>query len=91
MTVSAETKMATIPKVIAAIAAAIVLAASPVTGAARRAAVPPPRAAPSPYCVDRGGPDGPGSSILDCRYVDYQACIAAATVRGNCVRNVEAK
>jgi hypothetical protein len=43
-----------------------------------------------PFCVLRGGIDGPGGSPQVCAYTDYQACIeAAATLRGNCVQNID--
>ena len=63
-------------------------AMTPALSATKRVARP---SGPPPFCVDRGGPDGPGSSPQDCRYYDYQSCIQAAAVRGNCVRNVDAK
>jgi hypothetical protein len=49
------------------------------------------RKGPSPFCVDAGGSNGPGSRPQDCQYYDYQSCIEAAAVRGNCVRNIELK
>ncbi|UTD27119.1 hypothetical protein [Bradyrhizobium sp. WD16] len=52
---------------------------------------PAPPAGPPPFCIERGGPDGPGSTLQDCRYYDYQSCLAAAASRGNCVRNIDAK
>lgn len=47
---------------------------------------------PPPFCIERGGLEGPGSTPQDCRYYDYQGCLeAAAVTRGNCVRNIDAK
>ncbi len=47
---------------------------------------------PPPFCIERGGLLGPGSTPQDCRYYDYQGCLeAAAVTRGNCVRNIDAK
>jgi hypothetical protein len=44
----------------------------------------------SPFCVLRGGSDGPGSSPQLCAYFDYQACLqAAADFHGNCVQNID--
>lgn len=51
----------------------------------------PAPAGPPPFCIERGGPEGPGSTPQDCRYYDYQSCLAAAASRGNCVRNIDAK
>ncbi len=52
----------------------------------------PPRTGAPPFCIDRGGFDGPGSTTLDCRYDDYRSCLqAAAATRGNCVRNINAR
>jgi hypothetical protein len=43
-----------------------------------------------PFCVLRGGSDGPGSSPELCAYFDYQACLqAAADFHGNCVQNID--
>jgi hypothetical protein len=43
-----------------------------------------------PFCVLRGGSDGPGSSPQLCAYFDYQACLqAAADFHGNCVQNID--
>jgi hypothetical protein len=43
-----------------------------------------------PFCVMRGGSDGPGGSPQLCSYYDYQACLqAAADLRGNCVQNID--
>jgi hypothetical protein len=45
---------------------------------------------PPPFCVLRGGPDGPGGSPQLCAYFDYQACLqAAADLHGNCVQNID--
>jgi hypothetical protein len=57
------------------------LASSPATALA--AGVPP-------FCVLRGGSDGPGGSPQLCSYYDYQACLQAASdLRGNCVQNID--
>ena len=56
------------------------------------AAAPAPAVAAGapPFCVLRGGSDGPGSSPQVCAYFDYQACLqAAADMRGNCVQNID--
>jgi len=59
----------------------LALAASPAPASA--AGVPP-------FCVMRGGSDGPGGSPQLCSYFDYQACLqAAADLRGNCVQNID--
>jgi hypothetical protein len=43
-----------------------------------------------PFCVMRGGSNGPGSEPQDCAYFDYQACLqAAADMHGNCVVNID--
>jgi hypothetical protein len=43
-----------------------------------------------PFCVARGGVNGPGGSPENCAYSDYQACLqAAADVHGNCVQNID--
>jgi hypothetical protein len=46
---------------------------------------------PAPFCISRGGGDGASGSYTECMYYDYQACLEAAAVRGNCVRNIEFK
>jgi hypothetical protein len=59
----------------------LALAASPAPAMA--AGVPP-------FCILRGGSDGPGSSPQLCSYDDYQTCLeAAAVLRGNCVQNID--
>jgi len=76
------------PMVNGAALAAIVVAIVAITPAAAAAR----RSGPPPFCIDRGGRFGPGSTPLDCRYYDYQTCLqAAADTRGNCVRNINAK
>jgi hypothetical protein len=43
-----------------------------------------------PFCITRGGGgEGGGGGPEDCRYYDYQACLQAATGRGNCVQNID--
>ena len=43
-----------------------------------------------PFCVARGGVNGPGSSPENCAYSDYQTCLqAAADTHGNCVQNID--
>jgi uncharacterized protein DUF3551 len=43
-----------------------------------------------PFCVMRGGSDGPGGSPQLCSYYDYQVCLQAASdLRGNCVQNID--
>jgi hypothetical protein len=43
-----------------------------------------------PFCVMRGGSDGPGSSPEDCRYFDYQMRPqVAADMHENCVQNID--
>jgi ABC-type sugar transport system substrate-binding protein len=43
-----------------------------------------------PFCILRGGTDGPGGSPQLCSYYDYQTCLqAAAELRGNCVQNID--
>jgi uncharacterized protein DUF3551 len=60
----------------------LVLAAAPAPAAAASGA--------SPFCVLRGGSDGPGGSPQLCSYFDYQACLqAAADLHGNCVQNID--
>jgi Protein of unknown function (DUF3551) len=47
-------------------------------------------AAAPPFCVMRGGSNGPGSEPQDCAYSDYEVCLqAAADMRGNCVLNID--
>jgi hypothetical protein len=57
------------------------------------AASPAPAIAASgvpPFCVLRGGSNGPGSSPEFCAYFDYQACLqAAADFHGDCVQNID--
>jgi hypothetical protein len=56
------------------------------------AATPAPAVAAGvpPFCVMRGGSDGPGGSPQLCSYYDYQACLQAASdLRGNCVQNID--
>jgi hypothetical protein len=68
-----------------AFAAIIILVASAVSPAPAIAASGVP-----PFCVLRGGSDGPGSSPELCSYFDYQACLqAAADFHGNCVQNID--
>jgi hypothetical protein len=65
--------------------AATILLASAVSPAPAHAASGVP-----PFCVLRGGPDGPGGSPQLCAYFDYQACLqAAADLHGNCVQNID--
>jgi hypothetical protein len=43
-----------------------------------------------PFCVMRGGSNGPGSEPQDCTYSSYLACLqAAADMHGNCVVNID--
>lgn len=60
-----------------------------IVGAA--SAATPASAAPSglpPFCLKRGGPLGPDTYPLACRWSDYQTCLqAAADLNGNCVVN----
>jgi hypothetical protein len=52
--------------------------------------VPATAAGVPPFCVMRGGSDGPGGSPQLCSYYDYQACLQAASdLRGNCVQNID--
>jgi hypothetical protein len=54
------------------------------------AASPAAAAGVPPFCVMRGGSDGPGGSPQLCSYYDYQACLQAASdLRGNCVQNID--
>src|SRR5258706_379313 len=53
-------------------------------------ATPAAAAGVPPFCVMRGGSDGPGGSPQLCSYYDYQACLQAASdLRGNCVVNID--
>jgi hypothetical protein len=53
-------------------------------------AAPATAAGVPPFCILRGGSDGPGGSPQLCSYYDYQACLqAAADLRGNCVQNID--
>jgi hypothetical protein len=64
--------------------AAIFLLAPPAATSPALAAGAPP------FCVMRGGSNGPGSEPQDCAYFDYQACLqAAADMHGNCVMNID--
>jgi hypothetical protein len=46
------------------------------------------RAAPSPFCLMRGGSNGPGSEPEICGFFDYRQCLqAAANLNANCVPN----
>ena len=54
------------------------------------AATPSLAAGTPPFCVLRGGSDGPGSTPQICAYYDFQVCLqAAADLRGNCVQNID--
>jgi hypothetical protein len=73
-------------------AGAAALAAMAVAMIATMPALAVKQNGPPPFCVARGGFDGPGSTPQDCRYDDYQSCLAAAAaLRGNCVRNIDAR
>jgi hypothetical protein len=66
-----------------AFAATLLLALAGTPAPAVAAGVPP-------FCILRGGSDGPGSSPQLCSYYDYQTCLeAAAVLRGNCVQNID--
>ncbi|MEW6641330.1 MAG: DUF3551 domain-containing protein [Pseudomonadota bacterium] len=62
--------------------------AMPVVMTAMPAASAAAKRTPPPFCIDRGGFDGPGSTTRDCRYDDYESCLKAAAAKGNCVRNI---
>jgi hypothetical protein len=71
------------PALILALATIFWLAPAAKLSPASAAGVPP-------FCILRGGSDGPGSAPQDCRYYDYQTCLqAAADTRGNCVVNID--
>jgi Protein of unknown function (DUF3551) len=56
------------------------------------AAIPLPAfaAGTPPFCLMRGGSNGPGGSPQDCAYYDYQACLQASVeTHGNCVQNID--
>jgi hypothetical protein len=60
------------------------------TGLLLAPATPAAAAGVPPFCVMRGGSDGPGGSPQLCSYYDYQACLQAASdLRGNCVQNID--
>jgi hypothetical protein len=60
------------------------------TGLLLAPAIPATAAGVPPFCVMRGGSDGPGGSPQLCSYYDYQACLQAASdLRGNCVQNID--
>jgi hypothetical protein len=67
----------------AALFAVAAMAAATVSSPALAAGTPP-------FCVMRGGGNGPGSSPQICAYFDYQTCLQAASdSHGNCVQNID--
>jgi hypothetical protein len=67
----------------AAVLAAFLLAPVAIPSPAFAAGTPP-------FCLMRGGSNGPGGSPQDCRFFDYQACLQASVdSHGNCVQNID--
>jgi hypothetical protein len=60
----------------------------PALAAPRR---PPAPSGPAPYCIARGGAEGGGSFVGNCRFYDFESCAQAAAAGGNCVRNPDAR
>jgi len=68
----------------------IALSATAILFATMSLPAPASAAGAPPFCVSRGGVNGPGGSPELCAYTDYQACLqAAAELRGNCVQNID--